>query len=88
MAVRRTSENVFGTPLGTFWDHSGRFLGVRGLHVGGGGGVLRAPSLKVNVKDRITTQRFYPFSDKLVIVLTADISLIHHDMGTSLSARW
>ena len=31
MAVRGTSEIVFGTPYGTFWDHSGRF-------VGGGGG--------------------------------------------------
>ena len=34
MAVRGTSEIVFGTPLGTFWDHSGRFLGGE---EGGGG---------------------------------------------------
>ena len=29
-----TSEIVSGTPSGTFWDHSGRFLG----EVGGGHG--------------------------------------------------
>ena len=32
MAFRGTSEIVFGTLYGTFWNHSGRFLG------GGGGG--------------------------------------------------
>ena len=30
MAVRGTSEIVFGTPKGTFWNHSGRLLGGEG----------------------------------------------------------
>ena len=39
MAVRGTSEIVFGTPQGTFWDHSGGFLGE-----GGGGGCTWGPA--------------------------------------------
>ena len=35
-----TSEVVFGTPCGTFWDHSGRFLGWGG----GEGGLVHGGS--------------------------------------------
>ena len=40
MAFRGTGETVFGTPKGTFWEHSERFLGE-----GGARGVLLALSL-------------------------------------------
>ena len=38
MAVQGISEIVFRTPYGTFWDHSGRFLGR------GGGGREEGPA--------------------------------------------
>ena len=45
MAVRGTGEIVLGTLKGTFWDHSGRFLGGGG--VGEGCTVSPAGSLTI-----------------------------------------